>query len=251
MFAKLHAYLEQDLQSLAKTEKPSGIPNLEKYIGTSYLFYGIRMPSLRKLFRTFRNHHLLPPETELSFWNEVWNCRQSYEAMMMALYYAEWAAKKKNVQENFRETILHWVHYVDNWAHSDLLSGVYSVFYQEDPERIFKLMTVWNSDPNFWLRRQSLVTLIPRRTGRSNKPEWRDVQVLIENRMDDTEYYVAKAVGWAVREFSLQSPEILLPWIYSNAVSFHPASWTAVTEKLTPEHRYELKQIREKDRRRK
>lgn len=90
-----------------------------------------------------------------------------------------------------------WWDVTDECAHrvADLLD--------ERPEQSRRLVLSWRSDPDRWLRRLAIIAQLGRR-------ERIDLELLadaIEPNVADTDFFIRKAVGWALRDCARTHPE--------------------------------------------
>jgi 3-methyladenine DNA glycosylase AlkD len=100
-----------------------------------------------------------------------------------------------------------------NWATTDAICGaLIGPLILEHPELTARLR-VWSRDRNMWVRRASIVGLIPRaRRGKSL-----DVVYDIAKRLhSDAEDLIQKAVGWALREAGKTDPARLERYLRAN-----------------------------------
>jgi 3-methyladenine DNA glycosylase AlkD len=90
-----------------------------------------------------------------------------------------------------------WWDSVDG-LHSDLVGPLTT----RGPELV-GLMREWNATDNIWLVRSSIIHQLSRN-------ETTDVALLFElcaNRAADKEFFIAKGIGWALREYSYTDPK--------------------------------------------
>jgi 3-methyladenine DNA glycosylase AlkD len=154
--------------------------------------------------------------------------------------------KKKILKAAHWPILKEWVKYVDNWAHSDGLSSVFSIMLQNDLELIYPQLVTWNKSKNPWERRQSIVCLFYYSRTRKHFLPFEVAIELINNLLDDKEYYVQKGLGWALREASNVYYDYTLDYILQNAKTIKPAAFSAATEKLLPPHKEQVKSLRKK-----
>ncbi|MDY0236591.1 MAG: DNA alkylation repair protein [Gudongella sp.] len=68
---------------------------------------------------------------------------------------------------------------------------------------IDKTMIEWSLDENFWLRRVA----IDHQLNRKEKMKEELLEEIIVNNLDQDEFFINKAIGWALRDYSKTSPE--------------------------------------------
>ena len=70
--------------------------------------------------------------------------------------------------------------------------------------------------------------------------------VLILNLLNDKEYYVQKGIGWALRESSNVYYDYTYDFILQHLHQLKPAAYSAAIEKLTPNHKEQIRLLRKK-----
>lgn len=141
-----------------------------------------------------------------------------------------------------------WVVCVDNWALSDNLSK-YLTRLLENPETkkdFLKIIKNWNGSINLWERRQSLICLHYYSRTKNEFIEYKVSEKLIQNLLLDNEYYVQKAVGWALRESFNIYPELTFKFIDNNIKQITSTAFTTCIEKMNDNQKQILKQKRKK-----
>jgi 3-methyladenine DNA glycosylase AlkD len=103
------------------------------------------------------------------------------------------------------EFIAELVRKCSTWALVDPLSGPASrIVVQELPE-VGSILDSWSSDPNFWLRRFSLIVLM--RSLRESDSEWPRFVRYADSMIEEKEFFVRKAIGWVLRDVSKIRPQ--------------------------------------------
>jgi len=123
-----------------------------------------------------------------------------------------------------------WVHAVDNWGHSDALSGIYAGIRERNPSQVEADYRLWNENTNPWLRRQSLVGLYYYARLRKKIPSTKIALSLIKARLKDPHFYVQKAVGWTLREVDRVARKEQRLFVEENLGSISSTAWFATSE---------------------
>lgn len=123
---------------------------------------------------------------------------------------------------------------LDNWATvDDIAKYVMGYAVMEEPE-LGKTTYRWAKSKNHWLRRASLVTyIIPARESKSFDIIFKTARKLMR---DDNEY-VAKAVGWVLREAGDSDKRRLENFIFKYGKDMRRISLRSAIEKFPPEER--------------
>jgi 3-methyladenine DNA glycosylase AlkD len=111
------------------------------------------------------------------------------------------------------------------WALVDVLSG--DVVGEMGLHlRIRRTLDRWARDDDFWVRRSSLLAeLTPLKHGAPFEPFARRADAMLE----ETEFFIRKAIGWVLRETSKTRPDEVYRWI---APRTHRASGVTMRETI-------------------
>ena len=102
-----------------------------------------------------------------------------------------------------------WWDVTDELAHrvSDLLDA--------DPVRTGALVRDWSTDDDLWLRRLAIIAQLGRRADLD-----RDLLAdVIEQNADDREFFLRKAIGWALRDAARSDPEWVRAFVAAHELS--------------------------------
>jgi len=124
-----------------------------------------------------------------------------------------------------------------NWATTDAMCGALIgpliVGYPELAPRL----RVWSRDRNMWVRRASIVGLIPL----ARRGESLDLVYEIARRLHtDREDLIQKAVGWALREAGKTNPARLERYLRANGASIPRTTLRYAIERFPPAKRRNL-----------
>ena len=98
------------------------------------------------------------------------------------------------------------------WALVDPLStNVAGRIVERDPAGTGPWLDRWATDPDFWVRRASLLSLLPglRRGAGDFDRFGRYADPMLEER----EFFIRKAIGWILRETGKRRPELVRGWL--------------------------------------
>jgi 3-methyladenine DNA glycosylase AlkD len=98
------------------------------------------------------------------------------------------------------------------WSLVDPLAGdVTGKVVLRDREGTGRMLDLWAADGDFWLRRASLLALIPGvREGRADLVRFtRYADPMLEER----EFFIRKAIGWVLREIAHKDPTWVAAWV--------------------------------------
>jgi 3-methyladenine DNA glycosylase AlkD len=87
----------------------------------------------------------------------------------------------------------------------------------------------WASDPDFWLRRSALLAhLLPLR---SVGGDWARFTRYADAMLEETEFFIRKAIGWVLRDTAKRRPDLVFTWLLPRAAR---ASGVTLREAVKP-----------------
>lgn len=170
---------------------------MKSYMKNQFDFLGIQTPVRRSLAKAYFKQHQINFATDIQqIVTECFNKNQrefQYAAIeLIAFYKKQWTASLIDVLEY---CILHksWWDTVDHVG-----SECLGIFFAKFPEHIIPVTQKWNHSHNIWLQRSSIMFQ------KSFKKDT-DTQLLaayILHVKGSKEFFVQKAIGWALREYA-------------------------------------------------
>jgi len=172
------------------------------YMRNQFPFLGIQTPIRKRLSRDF-----LKAKGKLNVdWDFVFECWEQPEREFQYLG-ADYLLKLKALLTpadipNIRKLVVSksWWDTVDCL---DVLVGDIALRYNEVNETLL----AWSIDDNFWLRRIAIDHQLTRR----EKTDTALLERIIVNNLGQTEFFINKAIGWALRDYSKTDPD----WVRS------------------------------------
>ena len=83
-------------------------------------------------------------------------------------------------------------------------------------------MLAWSQDDDFWIRRVA----IEHQLLRKDKMNIELLNTILENNLDSSEFFINKAIGWALRDYSKTNPD----WV-KDFISKHHAEMASLSIK--------------------
>ena len=237
--------IEATLRAALHSSKVAAFKDHKKYIGTQYDFIGLSVPTQRQVFKQGFSFSSSTADKQYKIWEKVWQQSGLYEAMTLAIFFCDTQIKTEEV-ETVWNRIKKWTPQIDNWAHSDGLSALYSHLLEKEPELIYPQLLKWNSSANPWERRQSLVSLLEYSKKRKKHLPAEKILPLINNLLEDENYFVQKGLGWTLRETGNAYPKQTWDFLKKNTSSLSAVAFSPAIEKLSPQQKEELKLLRKK-----
>ncbi len=150
------------------------------------------------------------------------------------------AGFKKNLYIISWAKINVWLDALDNWETCDQLSSnIATPIIAKNIRFIDKLKPLAKS-PNLWKRRFAAATAANINHGGRHFPD--ETLTICKILIDDKEIMVTKAVGWALREISKKSPDLVFWFLNTNKKYISKRLMKESSEKLNESQQKELMQ---------
>ena len=174
-------------QQLRAQGDPANIQFFTTMVPGRQKIYGVKTPVLNELAKTYKEHGF---ELAEALWKSG-----ALEEKIIAVKILEKIGKKD--PERLLKTVRQFAEGIDNWAVCDAI-GMQGVrpLVKTHRDELFKLAKKYNTSPDPWKRRLSLV-MVEWYTRHS--ADHADIKKLVKPLENDEEYYVKKAVAWIKR----------------------------------------------------
>ncbi|HCG56090.1 MULTISPECIES: DNA alkylation repair protein [Brevibacterium] len=124
------------------------------------------------------------------------------------------------------------------WALVDPLAGDAVGPLSEHDAKFAPVLERWASDDDFWIRRSALLAhLRPLREGRG---DFERFSRLADAMLEETEFFIRKAIGWVLRDTARTRPEMVFDWMLPRAHRASGVTMREVVKHLSPEQRNAL-----------
>jgi 3-methyladenine DNA glycosylase AlkD len=244
-FKTHHPKIIKNLQAGLSTDKKTKFKDLKKYIGTQYDFIGLSSPRQRLVFQTGHDFGHLSLSEQLNIWNSIWLHSNSFEALSQCLYFVSKHLNEFNRPELWKVT-KGWTGKIDNWAHSDGLSAIYSYLLEVNAKEVYTQFKIWNHSSNPWERRQSVVGLLEYSKKRNKILPVSKLLPLVKSLLTDENYFVQKGIGWTLREIGNVYPEETWDFLLKHSGVISAVAFSPAVEKLSVKRKEELKALRKR-----
>ena len=218
--------IDQQLHALADPERAI---KQQAYMKSAIPYYGVAMPDVRRIARSCHKDNPLGSEEDFestirSMWDDVTHREQWYAALTVATAKATKPFRTVDRLPMYKHLIVTgaWWDVVDDAA-SHLVGPLVST----DRGIVKPLMQEWAVDDDMWLRRTAIICQLGAKADT-------DVDLLaaaIEQNIDSKEFFLRKAIGWALREYSRTDPS----WVNSY-VNAHRERLSALSIREATKH---------------
>lgn len=200
-----------ELRHLLKSEaNPEQAIQMSAYMKNRFSFFGIKSPERRKLTGEWQKTFTISSESELlNLSNELWKLEQR-EFQYVA---CDSLKKHKNLLTlNSLSTLKNLICTKSWWDTVDVIAshpvGQIVLNFPECGET----MDSWINDENMWVRRTAILHQLQFKTETNEKRLFR----YCEKCMEEKEFFICKAIGWALRQYSYINMEAVLDFVRKN-----------------------------------
>ena len=210
-----------DILILSDPEKAA---QMSAYMGDQFDFLGVPAPRRRKAcekqFKTARDENEIDWEFIEACWEQKFREFQyvavDYITLMQHFLKEEDLEK---IQKLIRTKS--WWDTVDNF-HKPI--GTLVMTYPNLEEKILE----WSKDDNIWIRRSAILLQL----GHKKFTNTELLEAIIKNNFGSKEFFINKAIGWALREYSKTNPDWVANFIRENKSELSTLSYREATRFL-------------------
>jgi len=191
--------------ALAGAGDPEQAVRQQAYMKSAMPYRGITSPELKALLRPLLAAYLPANretwETDVrGLWDGATHREERYAALALARHRKAKPWQDVDTLELYRHLIVSgaWWDLVDEVA-SHLVGGVLAN-HRTDATPVIR---AWAVDDDLWLRRTAVLAQL-RRKGDTDLDL---LQFAVEGNVDDTSFWLRKAIGWALRSYAATDPD--------------------------------------------
>jgi 3-methyladenine DNA glycosylase AlkD len=106
------------------------------------------------------------------------------------------------------------------WDHVDAVSHLVGAVLLAHPAELGPLLREWSTDTDRWLRRTSIICQL----GFKARTDTDLLATVITANVSDREFFVRKAIGWALRDFARTDPDWVRQFVSAHVAELSPLS---------------------------
>jgi 3-methyladenine DNA glycosylase AlkD len=203
--------IEAIRSGLAELADPAKAPGMQAYMKSSMPFYGVQKPARVQLARAVFVEFDSPAEWRsavLSLWNEARFREERYMALAVLRDRRYRRFRTLEALPLYEELIVTgaWWDFVDEVATGPL---------GELLPDVAPALRAWSVDDDMWKRRSAIIAQVRRK----HETDFALLTDCIEPNRDDREFFVRKAIGWALRAYAWVEPEAVIAYCDTHELS--------------------------------
>lgn len=191
-------YLEVKRIFEAKEDKENAVA-MSKYMRNMFDFYGLPTPKRKDVY-----NYLIKSEKKLKKidWEFLDKCYEDDHREFQYLVYDYLIAMSEYLIYDDIPKIEKYIKTKQWWDTIDFFDKVIGEIGLRD-KRVDNLMIEWSKDEDFWVRRIA----IDHQLCRKEKTNTELLEKIIVNNFGSDEFFINKAIGWALRDYSKTNPK--------------------------------------------
>lgn len=168
------------------------------YMRNIFSFYGIQTPIRRKIYKDFLKKE---KKRGIIDWTLLDKCYSDEHREFQYFVVDYLKTMQSFLTYNDLSNIKKYIKTKQWWDTIDGLDKIIGHIGLVD-KRVDDLMIQWSVDEDFWLRRVA----INHQRGRKNQTNTHLLERIIVNNFGSSEFFINKAIGWSLREYSKTNP---------------------------------------------
>ena len=216
-------------RGLASRADPGKAPAMQAYMKSAMPYRGVPTPALRALCREVFAARLATfpawRATVLALWRDATHREERYAAIELSGHRFYRDFQTMDALPVYEEMIVNgaWWDYVDVIAIHRL-----GELLRRFPRPMTRTMRAWSRIDDLWKRRSAILCQLSFK--RDTDPDL--LYECIERAMDEREFFLRKAIGWALREYAKTDPGEVRRYVREHADRLSPLSQREALRRL-------------------
>ena len=182
--------------------------SMSKYMQDKFRFLGVRGATRTKIYKKYFPDARKTKTIDWDFVENCWN-KEEREFQYVVVYYLK--AMQKFLKREDISRLKYLIVTKSWWDTIDLLAKVVGSLIVRI-EGYDQIMLEWSKDSNIWLRRVAILYQLSLK----DKVDKQVLDKILVNNLGDSEFFINKAIGWALRDYSKYNPEWVREFIKKN-----------------------------------
>ena len=186
---------------------------MKSYMKDNFEYLGIKTPLRKELEKELLKEKSKEALIDKDFVKMLWNYEYR-ELQYVALDYL--VKQKKKLQKEDINFIKDLIITKSWWDTIDLIaSHLVGEICKKYPELIDEYILNWSTDENMWIRRTAILYQLKYKQDTDRNI----LEKVIKDNIEDEEFFIRKAIGWALREYSKTNKEWVSEFVANNRLS--------------------------------
>lgn len=206
-------------------------PAMQAYMKSVMPYLGVRMPVVRRIVRT--EEALRPPRdqaqliaTVYTLWQQATHREQRYAATALT----DTATARRLRTADLLPLLEHLIRTGAWWDHVDDISHRIGELLMDDRPAMTSVIRRWLADDDKWIRRSAIICQLLAK-------QETDLALLSEAILANTadpDFFVRKAIGWALRDYARTDPEWVRAFVNEHRDKLNALSVREALKRIGP-----------------
>jgi 3-methyladenine DNA glycosylase AlkD len=181
------------------------------YMRNKFQFLGIKTPERKELLKEFSLQYMWPDVSDLEkICLELW---EQPEREFQYIAYSFLDKYKKKLSEDYFNLLERLIVSKSWWDTVDgLAANIAGTLLEKFPKHIPSKIETWMNSNNIWLQRTCILFQLKYK-GKTNTDLLVDCIIKLAH---SNEFFIQKAIGWALREYAKTNPEFVIEFCHNN-----------------------------------
>lgn len=209
----MDSYLEPLILQLRAKQMPEEAVKQSKYLRNKFSCLGIKSPEKKDILKKHLLKYGKPDKSKLSSYVRYLYSLPEREFHHTAINLYEKTIRQ--IEPDDIEDIEYMIVTHSWWDTVDTVQRLTRSFFAKYPELIEKHTGKWIEADNFWLQRSAIIFQL-------HYKDKTDKDLLFKyvlRRKDSDEFFVQKAIGWALRQYGKTNPEAVKQFVEQNKLA--------------------------------
>lgn len=192
-----------------KNSNPDEALLMANYMKNNAIFLGIKAPERRAILKSTLGHH--KEEIKTNFREICWDLFTRPER---EFHYCAMDILEKEIKKNFNEEDINFIEKLittNSWWDSVDLIAKYLLggYLQKFPDKTLDIIEAFSNSHNMWLNRSAILFQLAYK----KDTHFDILKSECEKHKGSNEFFIQKAIGWALREYSHYNPNAVKEYV--------------------------------------
>lgn len=199
---------------MSRHQNPNKAVNMAAYLKGHFKCFGIKSPVRNEIQKKWFKE---VTKSNVDLWDliyNLWNLDQR-EYHYIAIDLLNRQPKKFYKKDDYH--LLRELITTNSWWDSvdGIASNAVGKYFQVYPDMIESVVSEWRNDKNMWLNRTCIIFQLKYR----GETDFKLLKSLIVQYLDVKEFFIQKAIGWSLRQYSKYKPDDVRKFVIETNLS--------------------------------